>query len=111
MIPYYQTRTHGLYGVGIDAVGALELWPGSPGFTGMNLEPGPFHRLSYTALGEHIPRKPYNYHYPDGNASIARQLVRALIPGSIPGHTAEDIVMAKADYSKLDLRPTRCASG
>jgi spermidine dehydrogenase len=104
VIPYYQTRTHGLYGVGIDAVGALELWPGSPGFTGMNLEPGPFHRLSYTALGEHIPRKPYNYHYPDGNASIARQLVRSLIPGSIPGHTAEDIVMAKADYSKLDVK-------
>ncbi|MDP9146467.1 MAG: hypothetical protein M3N22_02320, partial [Acidobacteriota bacterium] len=37
-----------------------------------------------------------------GNASIARLLVRALIPGSIGGETAEDIVTAKADYSKLD---------
>ncbi len=107
VIPYYQTRTHGLYGVGIDAVGALELWPGSPGFTGMNLEPGPFHRLSFTALGEHIPRERYNYHFPDGNASIARMLVRALIPGSIPGHTAEDVVMAKADYSKLDTKDSQ----
>ena len=26
VIPFYQTRTHGLYGIGIDAVGALECW-------------------------------------------------------------------------------------
>ena len=57
VIPFYQTRTHGLYGVGIDAVGALELWPNSPGFQGMNLKPGPYRRLSFTALGEHIPKE------------------------------------------------------
>ncbi len=72
VIPFYQTRTHGLYGVGIDAVGALELWPNSPGFQGMNLKPGPYRRLSFTALGEHIEKKPYEYHFPDGNATIAR---------------------------------------
>jgi spermidine dehydrogenase len=103
VIPYYQKRTHGLYGVGIDAVAALEVWPGYPGFQGLKLEPGPFHRLSFTAMGRHIPKTiPYNYHYPDGNASIARALVRSLVPGSAPGHTPEDIVMAKFDYSKLD---------
>ncbi len=102
VIPFYQARTHGLYGVGIDAVGALEVWPGYPGFQGMNIEPGPFHRLSFTALGEHIPKQPYNYHFPDGNATIARLLLRGLIPGSLPGHTVEDSVTANADYSQLD---------
>ena len=29
--------------------------------------------------------------------------MRALIPGSIEGHDANDIVMAKADYAKLDV--------
>jgi spermidine dehydrogenase len=101
-IPFYQTRTHGLYGVGIDAVGALELWPNSPGFRGMNLKPGPYRRLSFTALGEHIPKQPYDYHFPDGNATIARLLVRSLIPGAIPGHTAEDSIPSKVDYSQLD---------
>ena len=30
--------------------------------------------------------EPYIYHFPDGNASIARLLVRALIPGVAPRH-------------------------
>ncbi len=46
--------------------------------------------------------EPYIYHFPDGNASIARLLVRKLIPGAISGSTMEDIVTAKADYSMLD---------
>ena len=29
-------------------------------------------------------------------------LVRAMIPDAIPGHTAEDIVLAAVDYSRLD---------
>jgi spermidine dehydrogenase len=29
-------------------------------------------------------------------------LVRSLVPGSIPGHTMDDIVTARADYSRLD---------
>jgi spermidine dehydrogenase len=44
----------------------------------------------------------YTFHYPDGNASIARLLVRNLIPGAVPGRTAEDVVRAQADYAKLD---------
>ncbi len=102
VIPFYQARTHGLYGVGIDAVGALELWPNAPGFQGMNLKPGPYRRLSFTALGEHIPKQPYDYHFPDGNATIARLLVRSLIPGALPGHTVEDSILADVDYSRLD---------
>ena len=45
---------------------------------------------------------PYIHHFPDGNASIARLLVRSMIPGVAPGNTMEDIVSAHFDYSELD---------
>ena len=104
VIPFYQTRTHGLFGVGIDGVAALDCWGlRFPGFQGMNLAPGAYPRMGFTAMGEATPEKePYHFHFPDGNASIARALVRALIPNAATGHTAEDIVTAKFDYSKLD---------
>ncbi len=103
VLPFYQTRTHGLYGVGIDAVSALDCWAYSyPGFEGMNLDRVPSPGLGYTASGEVTEREPYYFHFPDGNASIARMLVRWLIPDAAPGHTAEDIVTAKVDYSRLD---------
>nr|MBX2817728.1 hypothetical protein [Saprospiraceae bacterium] len=45
---------------------------------------------------------PYIFHFPDGNASIARLLVRKMIPAAMPGTTMEDVVTAVADYTKLD---------
>jgi spermidine dehydrogenase len=101
----YQTRTHGLYGIGIDAVPALDCWAiHFPGFEGLGLDRVPGGRLSFTALGEVTPSQPYHFHFPDGNASIARMLVRSLIPASAPGRTPEDIVTAKIDYSQLDKK-------
>jgi spermidine dehydrogenase len=105
VIPFYQTSTWGLYGVGIDAVSALDLWvEGYMGFQGLGLrrvkEPG--FLLSFTAAGEVVKKKPYDFHFPDGNASVARLLTRSLIPSSAPGNTAEDIVTAKFDYRRLD---------
>jgi spermidine dehydrogenase len=103
VVPFYQTRTHGLYGIGIDAVGALECWAYHyPGFDGMNLDPKATGRMSFTARGDATPKPPYTFHFPDGNASVARLLVRALIPDALPGRTAEDSVLAKVDYSRLD---------
>jgi len=46
--------------------------------------------------------EPYIHHFPDGNASVARLLVRKMIPGVAPGSTADDVVLAPFDYSKLD---------
>ena len=46
--------------------------------------------------------EPYIFHFPDGNASVARLLVRKLIPEALPGETMEDSVTARLDYSKLD---------
>ena len=103
VIPFYQTRTHGLYGIGIDAVPALDCWAiHFPGFQGLGLDRVPSKGLTFTALGEVTPQEEYHFHFPDGNASIARMLVRSLIPGSAPGTTAEDIVTAKVDYGRLD---------
>jgi spermidine dehydrogenase len=86
-----------------DAVGALECWAYHyPGFEGMSLDPKTTGRMSFTARGDATPKPPYNFHFPDGNASIARLLVRALIPDAMPGRTAQDSVLAKVDYSALD---------
>ena len=46
--------------------------------------------------------EPYIFHFPDGNAGLARALVRDLIPGSVAGATMEDLVRARVDYSALD---------
>jgi len=46
--------------------------------------------------------EPYIFHFPDGNASVARLLVRALVPEAVPGSTMEDVVTSRIDYSKLD---------
>ena len=102
VVAFYQTRTHGEWGVGIDAEPALDCWAiGLPGFEGMHLEAGAAPNMSYSAAG-YAQGGSYHYHFPDGNASIARLLVRDLIPEAVPGHTVEDVVTATVEYSRLD---------
>ncbi len=102
LLPLFQTRTHGLFGVGIDAVPAQDAWGlGLPGFQGMHLEPGPGPGQNHDAI-RHPEAADYYFHFPDGNASVARLLVRRLIPSAIPGSTMDDVVTAKADYNRLD---------
>ncbi|MDH3441051.1 MAG: NAD(P)/FAD-dependent oxidoreductase, partial [Gammaproteobacteria bacterium] len=80
------------YGAGIEAVAAT----GGLGYSGL---PG----LKATRLDTYEEDEPYIHHFPDGNATVARLLVRKMIPDAAPGSTAEDIVMAPFDYSKLDV--------
>ncbi len=102
-ITYYLHRTDGLWGCGIDGVSALDCWgSGLPGFQGLKLEPGATPRMGYTPGGYAATGGSYHYHFPDGNASIARLLVRNLIPAAMPGNSVTDVVTARADYSKLD---------
>jgi spermidine dehydrogenase len=102
VIPFYQTRTNGEWGVGIDAEPALDCWAlGLPGFQGLQLEPGAAPRMSYSAAG-YANGGSDRFHFPDGNASIARLLVRALIPSALPGNSVEDIVTARVRYDRLD---------
>ena len=89
VVQYFQQRTHSGWGVGIDAIPAASgAWLG--GLQGLGLPP---------------PRNdadPYIFHFPDGNASIARLLVRSMIPSVAPGSTMEDIVTARFNYGRLD---------
>jgi spermidine dehydrogenase len=102
VLQFYQTRTHGLFGVGVDAVPAQDAFAlGFPGFSGMGLDPGPGPGQNYDSIS-HADAGDYYFHFPDGNASVARLLVRRLVPAAIPGSTADDVVTARADYSKLD---------
>jgi len=95
-VKYFQSRTNDFMALSIDAVAASDAYSvGFPGFSAMNLEP-----ISEEARAE--MEEPYIYHFPDGNASLARLLVRSLIPAVAPGHTMDDIVLAPFDYAQLD---------
>jgi len=85
--------------LGIDLMPAL--WGMMMGLPGMDATSiGMFQGLINRFLGGR--NEPYIYHFPDGNASVARLLVRRLISGVAPGKTMEDIVGAPFDYSRLD---------
>ena len=96
-LPFFQTFTHDLFCVGIEAVPAFSCYEAGDDY-------GSFNYAGFDGLGLPAREKeePYIFHFPDGNASVARLMVRSLIPGAIPGSTMEDVVTAKADYSKLD---------
>ncbi|MFJ4373088.1 FAD-dependent oxidoreductase [Pseudomonas japonica] len=95
-VAYFQGRTNDFMALSIDAVAAADAYNvGFPGFAAMQLEP-----ISEEARAE--MEEPYIYHFPDGNASLARLLVRDLIPQVAPGKGMEDIVLAQFDYSQLD---------
>ena len=102
VVKLYQAVPQGLFGLGIDAVAAQDAWGlDLPGFAGMKLEPGPGKGMNRDAIPNEEAEK-YFFHFPDGNASIARLLVRKLIPEVIAGNSATDVVLGRANYSKLD---------
>lgn len=85
-------------GVGGDGLSVWEaLTNGAPGLRSVGWPWALAHRLLFDENDF--------YHallFPDGNASIARLLVRHLIPGIAPGNTMDDITSARFDYRKLD---------
>jgi spermidine dehydrogenase len=105
---YYHASTMGEWGVGTDAVSALDCWGfDMPGFQGMKLAKGSISRMGPTPAGYEDTGGSYRLHFPDGNATIARSLVRDLIPEAVggrakPANGAEQIVTARVDYSQLD---------
>jgi len=103
VIAYYQTRTHPEQGIGIDALSALDCWAlEMPGFKGMKLARGSIAHMGYTPAGYAATGGSLHLHFPDGNATIARLLIRSLVPPAIPGASAEDVVTAAVDYAQLD---------
>lgn len=95
-IRYFQQATNDFQAVGIDATSCSDARICDlPGLNGMNLPP--LDEESQADLDD-----PYVFHFPDGNASLARLMVRHLIPAVAPGNDMNDIVMAQFDYSQLD---------
>ncbi len=83
--------------IGIDTASAGQMM----GYVGL---PG----LSTTDLHrDDFDDDPYIHHFPDGNASVARLLVRSMIPRVAPGDTMEDVVTARFDYRRLDEADSR----
>lgn len=93
---FFQQMPHDFQASGIDAMSAADARACDlPGFKAMNLPP----------LDEHsqaVLDDLYIHHFPDGNATLARLMVRKLIPNVAPGNTMEDVVLANFDYSQLD---------
>jgi len=122
VIGLFHSLVWGLWGVGNDSIPAIGCWAdGLPGFSGLGFTDN--EELNDELIDQEnsmydvdvvdesirdsmskneLSDEPYIFHFPDGNATIARLLVRRLIPNSIPGHTMEDIVTAKTNYSMLD---------
>jgi spermidine dehydrogenase len=93
-------RPHDYFAIGADGVAALDAASaGYPGFQGLGLPGDP---RAQAELDE-----PYIHHFPDGNASLARLLVRKLIPAAAPGTTMEDIVTARFRPAQLDAAGSR----
>jgi spermidine dehydrogenase len=92
--------------VGADATPALFAWQmGLPGFSGLQLDPTPDGVLSDLPGVQHGRQKEGGgaaVHFPDGNATVARLLVRWLIPDAVPGKSMEDVGAARVNYALLD---------
>jgi spermidine dehydrogenase len=95
VVDFFNAQSIGLWAVGYDALSALEATrEGMPGTGGLGLDE--------VLAGDHPHNDPYIFHFPEGNAGVARLLVRALIPASASGSTMEDIVTARVHYEALD---------
>jgi len=107
VVPYFQTWRQGYWGIGNDTLPAeIARITGFPGFQGMGFpDTGP----SEGVFPVVTPTSDQYFRFPDGSASIARLLVRNMIPTTAPGGSAEDIVTARFDYAQLDRdgAPTR----
>ena len=95
VLEMYQRWGMSYWCVGMDEVPAIYIL----GYTDGGGMPG----LEHTVKREGgRGSEPYIFHFPDGNASVARLLVRKLIPEALPGSTMEDSVTAHLDYALLD---------
>jgi spermidine dehydrogenase len=58
--------------------------------------------MGFEPVAVYDEENPYIHHFPDGNAGVARAMVKYLIPGVARGNNAEALVLARFDYSQLD---------
>ena len=108
VIAFFDDRPKGSFCVGIDGHPALYGWAqGYPGFQGMNLEPlSPVGPLAHIGGGQHGRENEWDegpdIYFPDGNATLARLLVRAMIPDALPGTSLDDSMTSRLAYDRID---------
>lgn len=96
-ISFFEGMTDDFLALGIDSISCEDARSSFlPGFDALKLPP-----LSKEAEAE--ISEPYIYHFPDGNATIARMMVKRLIPSVTPAKSVEEVVLAKFNYEVLDL--------
>lgn len=104
LVAYFQTSTEGYFGLGIDGTTAADAWGNwNPGFDGMDLGDKPYKTMSPSGRLSLTDPDPYIFHFPDGNAGVARALVRAMIPAALPGKGMESLAISSVVYDKLDV--------
>lgn len=116
VVKLFQASFHGSFVVGPDAIPAIFYRDsGYPGFDGLELEDLPPNLLAHEPGGQHARENAEransgdpDMYFPDGNATIARLLVRSLIPNAVSGDDMEDIVTATVDYRQLDKSGMDC---
>lgn len=102
VLRYFGAATLGYFGVGIDATSALDASTlGLPGFEALPLAADDL-RLSPSARLLRKGEDDYIYQFPDGNAGVARALIRALRPDLLPGDSLESLVAAPLPLDRLD---------
>jgi spermidine dehydrogenase len=103
---FFQHFGEGNFCVGADRTPALFAWQmGQPGFAGLHLDPTPggvLADLPGVQHGRQVEAGGGAVHFPDGNATLARLLVRWLIPDAVRGKTMEDVGAAQVNYALLD---------
>jgi spermidine dehydrogenase len=104
LVTFFQSSTQAYFGVGIDGVTAADAWGnGNPGFDAMDLGEQPYRTMSPSGRLALTDPDEYIYHFPDGNAGVARALVRGMIPAALPGTGMESLAITAALYDKLDV--------
>jgi spermidine dehydrogenase len=88
-------------GVGLDAVSAYQAIM-MYRFPGMSIESLTARDDKEGSWKTNNPMPKHTPIFPDGNSSVARLLVRRLIPEVASGSTMADVVTAKFDYRQLD---------
>ena len=58
--------------------------------------------LGFKPVKVYDENNPYIHHFPDGNATVARALVKKMIPDIAKGNNAEELVLSKFKYDELD---------
>ncbi|MEM7741686.1 MAG: NAD(P)-binding protein, partial [Pseudomonadota bacterium] len=98
-LAYIQKRSHGVWAIGADGLPAsFAAGEGYPGFA-----------VQEKRNSEPSGTSSSNFYFPDGNASIARLLVKRLVPDVAKSETMEGLVDEQLDYTVLDRaqNPTR----